>query len=145
CPAVNIIVIIMKLWNFRFSVIKGGCRQYRRRPFHEAGIAAAGTTQESEYREQEMSMRTIRTRTIACAVAMAAVLSLAPLRAQTTQAALSKEAGTLSDKFAGLARVMAGKYDWKPGEGVRSGGDVFNLIVTENGLLAGTLTGAGGG
>jgi len=90
-------------------------------------------------------MRTIRTRTIACAVAMAAVLSLAPLRAQTTQTALSKEAGTLSDKFAGLARVMAGKYDWKPGEGVRSVGDVFNLIVTENGLLVGTLTGAGGG
>src|SRR5439155_13201553 len=59
--------------------------------------------------------------------------------------ALSKEAGTLSDKFAGLARVMAGKYDWKPGAGVRSVGDVFNLIVTENGLLAATLTGAGGG
>ena len=93
-------------------------------------------------------MRTIRTTTMACAVATAAVLSLAPLRAQTTQttqAALSKEAGTLSDKFAGLARVMAGKYDWKPGAGVRSVGDVFNLIVTENGLLAGTLTGAGGG
>ena len=90
-------------------------------------------------------MRTIRTRTITCAVAMAAVLSLAPLRAQTTQTALSKEAGTLSDKFAGLARVMAGKYNWKPGEGVRSVGDVFNLIVTENGLLVGTLTGAGGG
>ena len=90
-------------------------------------------------------MRTIRTRTFACAVAMATVLSLAPLRAQTTQTALSKEAGTLSDKFTGLARVMAGKYDWKPGEGVRSVGDVFNLIVTENGLLVGTLTGAGGG
>ena len=90
-------------------------------------------------------MRTIRTGTIACAVAMAAVLSLAPLRAETTQAALSKEAGTLSDKFAGLARVMAGKYDWKPAAGVRSVGDVFNLIVTENGLLVGTLTGAGGG
>jgi uncharacterized damage-inducible protein DinB len=40
---------------------------------------------------------------------------------------------------------MAGKYDWKPGEGVRSVGDVFNLIVTENGLLVGTLTGAGVG
>jgi hypothetical protein len=49
-------------------------------------------------------MRMIRTRTIACAVAMAAVLSLAPLRAQTTQTALSKEAGTVSDKFAGLGR-----------------------------------------
>ena len=87
-------------------------------------------------------MRIIRTRTIAGAVAMAALLSPGPLRAQTTQAALSKEAGTLSDKFAGLSRVMAGKYDWKPGEGVRSVGDVFNLIVRENGLLAATLTGA---
>jgi uncharacterized damage-inducible protein DinB len=88
-------------------------------------------------------MTKIRTRTIAGAVAMAAVLSPAPLRAQTTQAALSREAGTLSDKFVGLARVMAGKYNWKPAEGVRSVGDVFNLIVTENGLLLGTLTGAG--
>lgn len=90
-------------------------------------------------------MRTIRTRTIASAAAMAAGLSLAPLHAQTTQAALSKEAGTLSDKFAGLARVMAGKYDWKPTEGVRSVGDVFNLIVRENGLLMATLTGAAEG
>jgi len=90
-------------------------------------------------------MRTIRTGTNACAVAMAAVLSLAPRCAQTTLTALSKEAGTLSDKFAGLARVMAGKYNWKPGEGVRSVGDVFNLIVTENVLLVETLTSAGGG
>src|SRR5258708_23534364 len=92
-----------------------------------------------------MSMRTIRTRTIACAVAMATVLSLDPLRAETTQAALSKEAGTLSDKFAGLARVMAGKYNWKPGEGVRFVGGVFYLIATENGPLSGRLSGAGGG
>ncbi len=89
-------------------------------------------------------MKTIRTKTMASAVAIAAALSPAPLRAGTTQAVLSREAGTLSDKFAGLARVMAGKYDWKPGEGVRSVGDVFNLIVRENGLLVGTLTGAGG-
>ena len=65
--------------------------------------------------------------------------------AQTVQAALSKEAGTLSDKFTGMARVMAGRFDWKPGQGVRSVGEVFNLIVVENGLLAGTLTGATGG
>jgi uncharacterized damage-inducible protein DinB len=90
-------------------------------------------------------MRAIRTRTITCAVAMAAVLSLAPLHAETTQVALSREAGTLSDKFVGLARVMAGKYDWKPAQGVRSVGEVFNLIVTENGLLVATLTGGGGG
>src|SRR5262247_2755729 len=92
-----------------------------------------------------MSMKTIRTKTMASAVVIAAALGPAPLHAETTQSALSREARTLSDKFAGLARVMAGKYDWKPGEGVRSVGDVFNLIVTENGLLVGTLTGAGGG
>jgi uncharacterized damage-inducible protein DinB len=57
------------------------------------------------------------------------------------QAAFGKDAGTLSDKFIGLARVMTGKYDWKPGQGVRSVGDVFNLIVRENGLLAGVLSG----
>jgi uncharacterized damage-inducible protein DinB len=91
-------------------------------------------------------MKTIRMGTIACAIAIAA--AFLPPRAQaqpaeqTVQAALAKEAGTLSDKFAGLARVMAGKYDWKPGQGVRSAGDVFNLIVMENGMLAGTLTGA---
>ena len=65
--------------------------------------------------------------------------------AQTIQAALSREAGTLSDKFTGMARVMAGKYDWKPGQGARSVGEVFNLIVMENGILAGALTGATGG
>ena len=59
----------------------------------------------------------------------------------SSQDALSREAGTLSDKFTGMARVMAGKYDWKPGQGVRSVGEVFNLIVKENSILAGTLTG----
>ena len=57
------------------------------------------------------------------------------------QAAFVKDAGTLSDKFTGLARVMSGKYDWKPAQGVRSVADVFNLIVKENGLLAGVLSG----
>ena len=94
-------------------------------------------------------MRTIRIGSVASALAIVAAVSVAPSHAQpasqTPQAALTKEAGTLSDKFSGLARVMAGKYDWKPGEGVRSVGDVFNLIVRENGILAGTLTDAGGG
>jgi enamine deaminase RidA (YjgF/YER057c/UK114 family)/uncharacterized damage-inducible protein DinB len=57
------------------------------------------------------------------------------------QDAFAKDAGTLSDKFTGLARVMSGKYDWKPAQGVRSVADVFNLIVKENGLLAGVLSG----
>jgi enamine deaminase RidA (YjgF/YER057c/UK114 family)/uncharacterized damage-inducible protein DinB len=57
------------------------------------------------------------------------------------QAAFARDAGALSDKFTGLARVMSGKYDWKPAQGVRSVADVFNLIVKENGLLAGALAG----
>jgi uncharacterized damage-inducible protein DinB len=91
----------------------------------------------------------MRIRTVTCALAIIAAASVAPLQAQpaaqSVQASLSKDAGTLSDKFTGLARVMAGRYDWKPGEGVRSVGDVFNLIVAENGVLARTLTGAAGG
>jgi hypothetical protein len=64
--------------------------------------------------------------------------------AQTNiQTALANDVGTLSDKFVGLAKAMAGKYDWRPGQGVRSVGDVFNLIVMENKMLAGVLTGAG--
>jgi uncharacterized damage-inducible protein DinB len=94
-------------------------------------------------------MRTSRIGSVACTLAIIAAVSVAPSHAQpasqTPQAALAKEAGTLSDKFSGLARVMAGKYDWKPGQGVRSVGEVFNLIVVENGVLAGTLTGATGG
>src|SRR5579884_2124688 len=86
-------------------------------------------------------MRTIRMGTLGYAAAVAG-LSVLSLQAQSVQTSLSKEAGTLSDKFSGLARVMAAKYDWKPGEGVRSVSDVFNLIVAENGLLARTLTGA---
>jgi uncharacterized damage-inducible protein DinB len=80
-------------------------------------------------------------------LAIIAALTAIPSQAQPAQiqAALSKEAGTLSDKFTGLARVMAGKYDWKPGQGVRSVSEVFNLIVMENGILARTLTGAAGG
>src|SRR5262245_26398569 len=57
------------------------------------------------------------------------------------QAAFARDAGSLSEKFTGLARVMSGKYDWKPAEGVRSVADVLNLIVKENGLLAGVLSG----
>jgi uncharacterized damage-inducible protein DinB len=59
------------------------------------------------------------------------------------QSEFATDAGHLSDKFSGLARVMAGKYDWRPGQGVRSVGEVFNLIVTENGMLTGVLTGKG--
>src|SRR5262249_25107996 len=73
--------------------------QYHADNYEAVELSVLGHKEGTARREQEMSMRTIRTRTIACAVAIAAALSLAPVRAETTQAALSKEAGTLSDKF----------------------------------------------
>src|ERR1700751_2183035 len=90
-------------------------------------------------------MKKILARFGVCALAIIATVGVTPSQAQvpaqSVQTALSQEAGTLSDKFTGLARVMAGKYEWKPGQGVRSVGDVFNLIVTENRMLAGVLSG----
>lgn len=82
---------------------------------------------------------------VAVASALVATPAFAQMTAQApaadTRAALVKDVSTLSDKFTGLARVMAGKYDWKPGQGVRSVSEVFNLIVTENNMLAGILSG----
>jgi hypothetical protein len=78
-----------------------------------------------------------------CALAVALMVPLARAQSQPAglEAAFAKDAGTLSEKFTGLARVMSGKYDWKPAQGVPSVADVFNLIVKENGLLAGVLSG----
>jgi len=109
-------------------------------------------------------MNRCKSSSFTCALFMAAALTAMPASAQQSgaagtaqpamaptnlQTALANDVGTLSDKFVGLARVMAGKYDWKPSQGVRSVSDVFNLIVMENKMLAGLLTGsaapAGGG
>jgi uncharacterized damage-inducible protein DinB len=89
--------------------------------------------------QEELPMKKILTQFGVCALALALMAPLA--QAAGLQAAFGKDAETLSDKFTGLARVMSGKYDWKPGPGVRSVGDVFNLIVKENGMLAGVLSG----
>jgi uncharacterized damage-inducible protein DinB len=86
-------------------------------------------------------MKKILTQYVVCALAVALMVPLAQAQPAGIQAAFGKDAATLSDKFTGLARVMSGKYDWKPAQGVRSVGDVFNLIVKENGLLAGVLSG----
>ena len=86
-------------------------------------------------------MKNILTQYAVCALVVALMVPLAQAQPAGMQAAFAKDAESLSDKFSGLARVMSGKYDWKPGQGVRSVGDVFNLIVKENGLLAGVLTG----
>ncbi len=86
-------------------------------------------------------MKKILTQYGAYVLAIALMVPLAQAQPAGIQTAFGKDAGTLSEKFTGLARVMAGKYDWKPGQGVRSVGDVFNLIVEENGLLADALSG----
>src|ERR1700685_2964659 len=86
-------------------------------------------------------MKKILTQYAVCALAVALMVPLPQAQPAGVQAAFAKDAGTLSDKFTALARVMSGKYDWKPGQGVRSVSDVFNLIVTENGMLAGVLSG----
>jgi len=86
-------------------------------------------------------MKKILTKYGALALAVALMVPLAQAQSTKIQAAFGDDAGTLSKKFTGLARVMAGKYDWKPGQGVRSVSDVFNLIVEENGMLAGALSG----
>jgi uncharacterized damage-inducible protein DinB len=78
---------------------------------------------------------------IALMASFAQAQAQAQARAAGLQAVLGDDAGTLSEKFTGLARVMAGKYDWKPGPGVRSVADVFFLIVRENSLLASVLSG----
>ena len=89
-------------------------------------------------------MKKILTQYGVCALAVALMVPFAQAQPAGMQAAFGKDAGELSGKFTGLARVMSGKYDWKPGQGVRSVGDVFNWIVEENGLLAGVLSGTPG-
>ena len=86
-------------------------------------------------------MKKILTQYGVCALAAALIVPMAQAQPAGMQAAFGKDAGTLSDQFTGLARVMSGKYAWKPGQGVRSAGDVFNLIVRENGILVGVLSG----
>ena len=68
-------------------------------------------------------MMKILTQYAVCALAVALMVPLAQAQPAGMLAAFGKDAGTLSDKFTGRARVMLGKYDWKPGQGVRSDGE----------------------
>src|SRR3954463_1622514 len=112
------------------------------------GILSSGqheSLRDIQIKELHMKKILIQYGLCALAVALMALLAQAQPQPQSQpagwQAAFAKDAGTLSDKFTGLARVMSAKYDWKPAQGVRSVADVFNLIVKENGLLAGALSG----
>lgn len=99
--------------------------------------------------QQEETMKP-RSLPIILAVLTIAATSLytIPVSAQDTASAgstfiasVTRDLDNLSRKYVGLAQAMDGKYDWRPGEGVRSVGEVFNLIVMENGMLSGLLAG----
>jgi uncharacterized damage-inducible protein DinB len=110
-------------------------------PVHRGILSSEQEHRQEVPNEEEFHMKKILIQYGVCALAVALMVPLAQAQPAGIQAAWGKDAGTLSDKFTALARVMSGKYDWKPGQGVRSVGDVFNLIVEENGLLADALTG----
>jgi uncharacterized damage-inducible protein DinB len=96
---------------------------------------------EQEDGQKEIHMKKLLIQYGVFALAIALMAPLAQAQPAGLQDAFAKDAGQLSDKFTSLARVMAGKYDWKPGQGVRSVSDVLNLIVEENGTLATVLSG----
>jgi hypothetical protein len=86
-------------------------------------------------------MKRILTRYGVCALAVALMVPLAQAQPAGLQAAFGKDAGTPSNKFTGRARGMAGRYDWKPSRAFAPSATCFNLIVMENGMLAGVLSG----
>lgn len=77
----------------------------------------------------------------ALATAVVAALAAAPLSAQQPKGLVGDFLGNVSQveqKVIGLARAMpADRYDWRPGEGVRSVGEVFLHIASNNWFLAG--------
>jgi uncharacterized damage-inducible protein DinB len=65
----------------------------------------------------------------------AAALPTTGLRAELIQ-----DLDQLEEKYVGLAAAMAGKYEWRPGEGVRSAGEVFSHVANAN-LMLPTMAG----
>jgi uncharacterized damage-inducible protein DinB len=48
------------------------------------------------------------------------------------RAELIADIDALEEKYMGLAKAMAGKYDWRPMDGVRSVGEVFGHVANAN-------------
>jgi hypothetical protein len=93
---------------------------YRMSLFLQTLVLRGILSREQEHRQEEFHMKKILTQYGVFALAVALMVPLAQAQSARIQAAFGEDAGTLSKKFTGLARVMAGKYDWKPGQGVRS-------------------------
>jgi uncharacterized damage-inducible protein DinB len=77
---------------------------------------------------------------IAASAALPLILAAPALRAQTgpppVVADLLQDMKTVHKKLVDLANAMpADKYDWRPGEGVRSVGEVFKHVASDNYLI----------
>lgn len=55
------------------------------------------------------------------------------------RAELIQDIEQVESKYLGLARAMAGKYDWRPGENVRSVGEVFAHVAQANFMIPGMV------
>lgn len=51
------------------------------------------------------------------------------------RAELIRDIESLEKKYTGLAEAMTGKYAWRPGQGVRSAGEVFMHVAGANFML----------
>ena len=71
------------------------------------------------------------------AVLLGAVATLGAAQEQSTvMADLLRDVAQVEEKLLGLARAMsAEQYSWRPGEGVRSVGEVFQHVAADNYLL----------
>ena len=58
-----------------------------------------------------------------------------PMPESGLRAELIRDVTRLEGQYASLAEAMAGKYDWRPGEGVRPVGEVFMHIAGANFML----------
>lgn len=83
-------------------------------------------------------MRYLRLLTIAASVPLLTSTGVRPAQAQNgLMADLLADVQQVEQKLMGLANAMpADTYDWRPGEGVRSVGEVFKHVTADNFLLA---------
>jgi uncharacterized damage-inducible protein DinB len=71
------------------------------------------------------------------AVTSLALLASAAAAQSGVMADMLRDVGQVEQKLVGLARAMpADKFDWRPGEGVRSVGEVFQHVAADNYLLS---------
>jgi uncharacterized damage-inducible protein DinB len=75
--------------------------------------------------------------TLTAAIMTLALCNLAPAQAQSAlKDDLMADVAEVQEKLLGLANAMsAEQYDWRPGEGVRSVGEVFQHVTADNFLL----------